>query len=509
MNLRFIVIIVFVALFSVAGVIALQISWMKDLLQQSRDTEERSISEALNEALTEYEKISTLQYFKDNKTLEKAYSNQEEMAKIEDSEGNLKLSYNLKDTNSAFFKVLTSELNISKDRIKNMSATDLEKLQQHYVDFNDKWRNQMKLMLFESICVDEKINPPLLKTIISKYLEKHDAMMKYEVCIVDGNTKGIIYSDFKNLDSNTLHNSFQFNIFPNSIFNEYGILFINFPYLEDKINQKMSPKFFASFLFILLILLAFLLTVYTIFKQKKLSDMKSDFINNMTHELKTPVATIGIASKMIQNEKILSSPDKVAQYARVIKQENDRLLNNIEKVLQAARLRKSEVKLKISEIDVNQIVEDVVSQNQINIDAVGGSINFFNDADRSIVQADKTHIQNMINNLIENAIKYRQEDQPIHVYIETKSKRNGIEVIVEDNGIGIPADVLERIFDKFYRVPTGNIHNVKGFGLGLNYVKEIIEAHHGRVSVSSELGKGSIFTLYIPYDVEREESEED
>jgi signal transduction histidine kinase len=218
----------------------------------------------------------------------------------------------------------------------------------------------------------------------------------------------------------------------------------------------------------------------------------------MTHELKTPVATIGLASNMIRNEKILTNKEKVYHYATVIKQENERLLNNIEKVLQAARLKKSSIKLKISEIDVNEIIAEIVNRNQINIDEVGGKLTYSPNALQSIIEADKTHVSNMVHNLIENSIKYRKENVPLEVHVATYSKPKGIEIVVEDNGIGIPTEVLERVFEKFYRVPTGNVHNVKGFGLGLNYVKEMSEAHDGQVSVHSELGKGSIFTIYLP-----------
>jgi two-component system phosphate regulon sensor histidine kinase PhoR len=329
------------------------------------------------------------------------------------------------------------------------------------------------------------------------------------MCIVDANTKAFIYSDFKSIDTTVLNNSFQVSIFPNSVFNESAILFIDFPHLESKIRNEMVPKFLASFLFLSLILLAFILTVYTIFKQKKLSDTKSDFINNMTHELKTPVATIGLASKMICNDKIIKNPDKVREYANVIKQENNRLLNNIEKVLQAARLKKSNIKLKIIPLDINEVAEEIVSQNQLNLANVGGTAKLVLNATNPIIEADKIHISNVINNLIENAIKYRSEERPLQIHIATKNKTNGLELIIEDNGIGIPNEFLYKVFEKFYRVPTGNIHNVKGFGLGLNYVKEMIEAHFGKVFVHSEVGKGSIFTLYMPYKYLGQQNSED
>jgi signal transduction histidine kinase len=218
----------------------------------------------------------------------------------------------------------------------------------------------------------------------------------------------------------------------------------------------------------------------------------------VTHELKTPVATIGLASNMIRNEKILTKKEKVYHYATVIKQENERLLNNIEKVLQAARLKKSNIKLKISEIDVNEIIAEIVNRNQINIDEVGGQLTYSPNALQSIIEADKTHVSNMVHNLIENSIKYRKENVPLEVHVATYSKLKGIEIVVEDNGIGIPTEVLERVFEKFYREHTGDLHNVKGHGLGLSYVKQIVEDHNGQIYVESEKGKGSTFIIKMP-----------
>jgi two-component system phosphate regulon sensor histidine kinase PhoR len=219
----------------------------------------------------------------------------------------------------------------------------------------------------------------------------------------------------------------------------------------------------------------------------------------MTHELKTPVATIALATNMIRNEKIQENKEKLNKYAEIIKEENDRLLNNIEKVLQAARLKRTKMKLRISDIDIHQIIREKQANLQLLMDEIGGQIQLNLEAKESSIEGDKIHIVNIINNLIENSVKYCKDDVPLKINITTKDAFQGIDIIIEDNGIGMPNDVLYKIFDKFYRVPTGNIHNVKGFGLGLNYVKELTESHYGRVDVYSQEGKGSIFTVYLPH----------
>ena len=496
MKFKYIVAIIFIALFSMIGLIVVQINWMSDSYRLEQKSQENSIYEALSDALNEYEKEASMKYFNEGSLI--AYPNSLRPNSLNKQKETV-LNFNYKDTTSGFYKMLTTELHIPNSMLKNMTPDQQMQLNEHYKNFNEEWKSQAKLLFFESTCVDEKIDPKILRAIITKYLEEHNVKLPFEICILDQSTSGFIYSDFKNMDSAILQKSIKSQLFQNSIFNQSAQLYINFPCKDERLMDKMAPLFAVSFVFITLILLAFLITIYTIYAQKKLGDMKTDFINNMTHELKTPVATIGIASKMIQNPKIIGSKEKVSQYAKIIKQENDRLLNNIEKVLQAARYSKSEVRLKIMDLDINEIASEVVSQVKLNVEEVGGEITFFADADPSNVEGDKIHVTNMVNNLIENAIKYRKENEQLRIHVETKNNHNGIDIIVEDNGIGISNDVLEKIFEKFYRVPMGNIHNVKGFGLGLNYVKEMVEAHDGYARATSVLGQGSIFTIHVPY----------
>lgn len=480
------------------GLVAIQFYFLESSFQQQRDNFDNRVYKALSEALDEYEKQANITFFSNNPIAQKAFTAQEEYLNVQDGVADLNFKYTLKDTNSKFFKILTTELDIPKSRILDMKPEEFEKLKRHYTEFNAAMRNQSKILLFENTCINEKVFPDTLRNLINLHFLNNNLLLDYKMCIVDNSTKDILHSDFPSLSQELLEKSYKSKIFPNSIYNEYALLFLYFPLKDRFINQQVLPMLFTSFFLIALVLASFIVTFYTIYRQKKLGDMKTDFINNMTHELKTPVATIGLASNMIRNSKILSNKEKVLHYATVIKQENERLLNNIEKVLQAARLKKSSIKLKISEVDINQIVGEIVERNKLNTDEIGGTIIYSPNAVNAIIEADKIHVSNMVNNLIENSIKYRKENVPLELHVATYNKGNGIEIVIEDNGIGIPTEVLERVFEKFYRVPTGNVHNVKGFGLGLNYVKEMTEAHNGQVTVHSELGKGSIFTIYLP-----------
>ena len=510
MNLRYIIVIVIIALFSMIGLVAIQVYFIESSFHQQIENFDNRVYNSLAVSLQDYERQANILFFKNNPVAQKAFSIQEESSVISEELDEMTFTYKLKDTNSTFFKVLTSELSIPKTRILNMKPDEFERLKRHYTEFNEAMRNRSKIMLFENTCIDEKVFPDTLRNLIKRQFEVDNILLDFKTCMVDNTTKSVIFSDFPSITEELLAKSYKSQLFPNSIYNEYGLLFIYFPQKDKYINQQVLPMLFTSFFLIALVLASFIVTFYTIYKQKKLGDMKTDFINNMTHELKTPVATIGLASNMIRNEKILTNKAKVLHYATVIKQENERLLNNIEKVLQAARLKKSSIKLKISSIDVNEIIAEIVSRNQLNIDEVKGKLTFSPNAVESVIEADKIHVSNMVHNLIENSIKYRKENVAVDVHVTTYNKGKGIEIVIEDNGIGIPTEVLERVFEKFYRVPTGNVHNVKGFGLGLNYVKEMSEAHNGFVTVHSEMGKGSIFTIYLPSTYignEREESE--
>jgi len=227
-----------------------------------------------------------------------------------------------------------------------------------------------------------------------------------------------------------------------------------------------------------------------------MSEMKTDFINNMTHEFKTPIATISLASDSILSPSILENKDKVTRFINIIKQENKRMLSQVEKVLQMAQIEKENVELKFNAVNLHETIEDAVINAELKIQAKGGTIQTLLLSQNPIIEADQIHISSIINNLLDNAEKYTPERPEI--VITTRDVKGGIEFDVSDNGIGMTKDALKLIFEKFYRVHTGNVHDVKGFGLGLSYVKAMVDAHHGKIFVKSEPGKGSIFTIYLP-----------
>lgn len=268
---------------------------------------------------------------------------------------------------------------------------------------------------------------------------------------------------------------------------------------EDKnlIIREMGWMIVASIVFTTIIILAFALTVRTLFNQKKLSEIKSDFINNMTHELKTPLATISLAIDALTNEKVIHDADKIKIYSSMIKEENKRMNKQVEKILQAARLEKEEIKLTLVKLDAHQVISKVAHNMALQVQEKNGSIDLRLAATDPVIEADEVHFSNIIFNLLDNAMKYSSSAPKIHV--ETLKHGNGMFTIkITDNGIGMDKETQARIFEKFYRAHTGNLHNVKGFGLGLSYVKAIVDAHDGRIKVESTPGKGSTFTITFP-----------
>ena len=289
----------------------------------------------------------------------------------------------------------------------------------------------------------------------------------------------------------------KINLSPNNVFVTPQYLSINFPDQKSYLLKTMWMMLGVSLMVILILVVAFYYTIATISKQKKLSVIKNDFISNMTHEFKTPISTISLAAEMLNDDSVTKTPEKQQRFVKMIRDENKRLSILVESILQTSILDKGEFKLKRSDLDVHEIINQAIQNTQLLIDQRHGNITKQLEATNCLINADKVHLTNIIFNLIDNAIKYTK-DSP-NILISTKDTLEGIEISVKDNGIGISKENQRKIFDKFYRVPTGNVHNVKGFGLGLSYVLAVVQKHNGTINVESEIGKGSTFKIVMPY----------
>lgn len=278
--------------------------------------------------------------------------------------------------------------------------------------------------------------------------------------------------------------------------NREEFLVVIVPHQRTIVLKELTWFIFGAILFTIIITTAFFITIRTLLRQKKLSEIKSDFINNMTHEFKTPLATISLAVDALRNEKVSGDREKTNYFTGIIKEENRRMNKQVETILQAALLDKQEVQLNLKKLSAHDMIRSALHNITLPLQEKNGRIEVHLDAAKDQVMADEVHFTNLINNLLDNAVKYSKED--LLIRLGTSVQGNQLKIKIEDNGIGMNKETLSRIFEKFYRAHTGNIHNVKGFGLGLSYVKTMVDAHKGQIKAESAPGKGSTFIISLP-----------
>jgi len=339
--------------------------------------------------------------------------------------------------------------------------------------------------------IDEK----QIQEVLTEELQNRNIPIPFEYGILQDSI--LINKSPVNDSLKLLETDYQLNLYPNDIFQKNLKLALWFPERDSYIYRSLNWLLLASFLFSLIILLTFGLSVFYILRQKKISEMKSDFINNMTHEFKTPIATISVATDSITNDKVVNNPEKIRYFAGMIKKENNRMNRQVEDILTIARLDRKDFEFVWQAIDIHELINDALQSIIIQIEKRGGKVTLELNAANPVITTDQNHCTNVVYNLLDNAMKYSVN--PPEIKISTWNKPRGVLMTVDDNGIGMTKAVQSKIFERFYRQTSGNIHNVKGFGLGLNYVKAVLEANHGTISVQSEPGKGSRFEVFLPF----------
>jgi two-component system phosphate regulon sensor histidine kinase PhoR len=345
--------------------------------------------------------------------------------------------------------------------------------------------------------IEKRISKEDLEKSISKALTDKDITSAYEYAVITsspGANKVPLKSEGFHIDKNNeIH---RVSLFPNDIFRKSDSLLLYFPEQKSIILRSLSGLMLVSLFFTLIIIFSSILGIVTMLRQKKISDIKTDFINNMTHEFKTPIATISIAVDSINNPKVIDEPERIKSFTRIIKEENNRMNSRVEQVLQMALLDSSEFRLNLKIIDVNELVARVSGNIRLQIENREGMLEVECLAGQSMVEADEIHLSNVIMNLLDNANKYSPEKPDIRV--TTANRGSSVVVTVSDKGIGMSPETQHKIFEKFYRLTSGNIHTVKGFGLGLSYARAIVLSLKGDIKVTSEVGKGSTFEVVLP-----------
>jgi two-component system phosphate regulon sensor histidine kinase PhoR len=352
--------------------------------------------------------------------------------------------------------------------------------------------------------IERHLNIEVLDSLLRHELEMHNISSDYTYGVYSSSRSRMIYESSDKYQTELLKQGFVFTLYPYEFSPKPDYLMIYFPYEMRFLFKQMAGIILISLLLILIIIMLFIYIFKIIVWQRRLSEMKSDFINNMTHEIKTPISTISLACEAMRDETIKRNEHLADSYLKVINDENNRLGGIAEKILQAAIIENENFRFNREKVNLHDIINLVINNLIIQVEVKDGSLNFVKGAEKPIVLGDKMHLTNVIANLIDNANKYSPRRPRIRV--TTANYNEGVKVCVFDNGMGISVENQKKIFDKLYRVPTGNLHDVKGFGLGLSYVKTIIELHGGRVSVESELKKGSKFCIYIPFSSKKKQA---
>ncbi len=347
-----------------------------------------------------------------------------------------------------------------------------------------------------NVPIEERVNFKELETSIRNEIKSNNIELPFQYEVVDKNDRPIYQQPFFSI-VNRKSDYFSQSLFPNDPSDKVAYLKVFFPDKDAYLFNEVS-FLYPAILFTMILLVTFIIIIYITFRQKRLSEMKNDFMNNMTHELKTPVSTISLAAQMLKDGSITKSPDIFKHISGVINDETERLSFQVEKVLQMSLFEKQRATLKMKELDANDIVVNVANTFQLKVEKFGGHLDIDLEATESTINADKMHFTNVLFNLLDNAVKYRREDVALELMIRTWNNNNKLYISVEDNGIGIKKEYVKKIFDRFYRVSTGNRHDVKGFGLGLAYVRKIVEDHKGTIKAESEIGKGTKFIICLP-----------
>ncbi len=349
-------------------------------------------------------------------------------------------------------------------------------------------------MIMRSPEIDQRINLSELEETIRKVLNTNGVELSFEYAVMRFNNDMLYRSS--NYDPAAAAEFFRVQLFPEDIFVSANYLSVYFPERKNFLFKSISYVALGSLLLTLAIAGSLFFTMVFMFKQKRLTEIRNDFVSNMTHELKTPISTISLASQMLGDKSIPTEIKNMEQISKIISEECRRLGVQVEKVLQTAVFDKGKLRLRMAEADLHEIISGILENFSIQIRSRNGRITADLKANHYTLLADNMHITNVLSNLLDNAVKYCDRDPEIHV--STADKGDFVMVSVKDNGHGISKADQKRIFEQFYRIPTGNVHAVKGFGLGLSYVKMIVEAHQGYVDVESELYQGSTFKIFIP-----------
>jgi len=515
MNKKTIWTIAIVMGFSFLALLYLQLGYIEQMVKMKREQFDESVNKALYQASRNLELNETLRYLeKDvNETERRAYRQDSVGTRSGTPDGSVQKSHQYsvvgKDgTIYSSFELKTIEMKPSSMPKAMILRNDKNSISEATKSMREILKNRyvyQKALLDEVIYsilytasekpLKERVNFKMLDQDLKAELMNNGINIPYHFTVSTQDGREVYrcpdYSD-RGVDY-----SYSQVLFRNDPQNMTGVVRIHFPDMNSYIFSSVRFAI-PSVVFTFVLLITFIITLVLVFRQKKLTEIKNDFINNMTHELKTPIASISLAAQMLGDESVNKSPSMMQHLGGVINDESKRLRFLVEKVLQMSMFDRQKTVFKKKELDLNEVVEQIANSFTLRVEHTGGKIYTDIGAVDSKIYVDEVHFQNVINNLLDNAVKYRKPDKPIDIYLKTWNEGDKLYLSVRDTGLGIKKENLKKIFDKFYRVHTGNRHDAKGFGLGLAYVKTIVDQHDGEIHVDSDYGKGTTFTISLP-----------
>ncbi|MCF8366103.1 MAG: HAMP domain-containing histidine kinase [Bacteroidales bacterium] len=469
MNKNLINLIIVVVSLVLLSLTAVQLYWVKNAISIERANFENKVNTAVNEVIDQLEKLKNYKTFKQH-----PYSQQQ-------------IDFMLRSIDSINQEIYSNIIDLEgfEDINKMIRKTTLA--QEAIFEMIDQ--NQ----IFD---IDKHLDPGILDSLLHKKIIDQGINTMFEYGVISSSNMKMVINKSEKYSNELEKEGFVFSLYPYEFVEHPYFLTIYFPYETRYLFKQMASIIFISLILIVIIVMLFIYVIKVIVWQKRLSEMKSDFINNMTHEIKTPISTISLACEALSDNEIKKNKLLSDNYLKVINDENSRLGGIAEKILQAAAIENDNFKLKREKADMHELIDRVINNIALQVEVKDGKITCEYKATKPFINCDKMHIASVITNLVDNANKYSPRKPEI--LIETENYIDGIKICVSDNGVGISNENQRKVFDKLYRVPTGNIHDVKGFGLGLSYVKTIVELHGGKITVDSELKKGSKFCIFLP-----------
>lgn len=470
MNKKLINFIILITSFVLLSLLAVQVYWVINTVEVERMDFQNKVNEAVNEVITKLEKIEIY---------DQLQSTQIQRANVNRFISSIdSINMFLEDTVTARpdadqVREIIRKTYMARDLLDEMLANP------------------------EAPDVEVVLTKAVLDSLLTAEFKRKGISTQFEFGVFSTSKQQLVIEKTGQFSDELVDKAFVHILYPGELAENPDYLMVYFPHKTRFLLRQTAGMILISLILIIIIVMLFIYVIKVIVWQNRLSEMKTDFINNMTHEIKTPIATISLACEAMNDPDVKSSETLAANYLKIIGDENQRLGGIVEKILQNAIIEKEDFRLKREKVNVNEIINHVIHTHGMHIEVKDGKIIKSFQADRPFVFADKWHLTNAISNLVDNATKYSPRKPQIEII--TGNYGEGVTISVIDSGIGISKEDQKKIFDKLYRVPTGNIHDVKGFGLGLSYVKTIVERHGGKITVESELKKGSRFTLYLPF----------